>query len=221
MIAEVHTPSSLFLDSASVEDARAAAAMNYVSGITTNPTLMARASATPDVQIPRLLEAFPGLVFHQPISLDPKKVMPEVMRLYERSGGRLVAKLPATPVMYPLIGWLRDEDVRVAVTGVYSPAQAVVAAAAGAEWVIPYVNRAKRLMDGGEHLITEIATTLERNDARPKVLAASVKSVTEAVSSLNDGADAVSLSLEVLAEMGSHPLTESAIEEFARSDPRG
>ena len=204
----------LFLDSASIDDARKAGALGFVGGITTNPTLMAKESVEGVVQIPKLLEVFGGLVFHQPVTLDPNEVVEELGRLHAPSSGRLVAKLPATPTLFPLVRQLRESGIPCAITGVYSPAQALVSAASGADWVIPYVNRAKRLMTGGNGLVESLARTIAGVECRLRVLAASIKSSEEAVSAIVNGADAVSTSLEVIEAMMHHDLTESAIKEF-------
>ncbi len=90
-----------------------------------------------------------------------------------------------------------------------------MATAAGVEWIIPYVNRAKKLMPNGQDLVGELAALLARQPKRPLILAASLKSSEEASTSIGNGADAVSLPILVLRELGAHPLTVSAVEDFS------
>jgi transaldolase len=100
-----------------------------------------------------------------------------------------------------------------AATGVFSPAQAMMAAEAGAAYVIPYVSRATRLLpEGGPQLVRDIVQVLPAKDCQ--VLAASLKSPAEAVATLLAGAHHLSLPWDVLSGMAHHPLTEQALVEF-------
>ncbi len=113
-----NTSMLLFLDSASLNDAREAAQMGYIAGITTNPTLMALEAAQATDQIPKLLESFPGLVFHQPVSLDPAEIIQQFRVLHETGAGRVVAKLPATPSLFPVASQLRTFGMACAITAI-------------------------------------------------------------------------------------------------------
>ncbi|MGH2589213.1 MAG: transaldolase family protein, partial [Actinomycetota bacterium] len=109
----------------------------------------------------------------------------------------------------------------VALTAVYAPGQALLANAAGAEWVIPYVNRAGRLAERGDRLVRDVAAVLTSAGGTTRILAASIKSAGEAVRAVLDGAAAVSAPLDVLIDLDRHPLTTAAIEEFARAASAG
>lgn len=212
---------SLFLDSASITDAQEAADMGYVAGITTNPTLMASKGRPALEKVRALLAVFPGSVFHQPATSNPDEARAEIDDLVRGIGGeRVVAKLPALPALFPLAASLHASAVPCAVTAVYSMGQAALAAAAHADWIIPYVNRAKRLNEGGATLVPELARFLDGRVDRPLILAASLKSADEAVQALDDGADGVSVPMNVLRELGEHPLTRSAVEQFERDAGR-
>lgn len=210
----------LFLDSASLEDAREAANLGIVAGITTNPTLIAREGVPAAVRIHELLEVFPGWVFHQPASVDPVVAGAELEDLM-RGNDRLVAKLPAIPALFPLAASLSAEGSPTAITAVYSSGQALASAAAGARWIIPYVDRAARLMEGGDSLVRELASAIAGVEARPAVLAASLKSAEEAVGAILDGATSVSVPLDILGRLLEHPLTGSAVEGFAADAAKG
>jgi TalC/MipB family fructose-6-phosphate aldolase len=202
----------LYLDSAMVPDALAAAAAGWVSGITTNPKLMAATGHRPHEQLVRLLEAFPsGPVFFQPARADSAEA--EVRSAFGIGAGRVIAKLPAQGPMLTLAKRLLSEGHRVAITAVYSPAQAAVAAAVGAEWVIPYFDRAARLRPG-EPIVSSLRAVLDALDSPTGILAASIKTPEQAVAALVSGARAISAPLPVLLAMAHDPLTESAVEEF-------
>lgn len=204
-----------FLDSAGLDDARRAAQLAYVQGITTNPKLMAESGRGPLGQLQALLEAFPGgPVFFQPGS--PERAETELAEAIRLGDGRVVAKLPAQARMFSLGTELAHSGVSVAYTAVYSAAQALVAANAEAAWVICYVDRAARLRPGPS-LVATVAGALRASGSSVRVLAASVKSPEQAVESVMQGADAVTAGLAVLEALAYDPLTESAVDEFAKA----
>ena len=205
----------IYLDSADLDDARRAARLAYVRGITTNPKLMAESGRPPLEQLEALLEAFPaGQVFFQPGS--PERATTELAEALRLGGQRVVAKLPAQAQMFSLGTDLARDGVTVAYTAVYSPAQALVAASAEATWVIPYVDRAARLRPDSR-VVAAIAGALRAAGSSVRVLAASIKSPEQAVESVMQGADAVTAGLAVLEAMAHDPLTDSAVDEFARA----
>lgn len=207
-------PLVLVLDSASVEDAAAAARLGVISAITTNPTLLAREGGSARERIAALLDAFPGPLFFQPLSVEPARVRDQLA--WFAGEPRVIPKVPAVPDMYALAAEITSGGGRCAFTAVYSPGQAVAAAAAGAGWVIPYVNRAKRLLEDGAGLVGRLVEVLSRVPDAPAIIAASIKSAEEAVEAIAAGADAVSAPLEVLTSLMEHPLTASAVEDFLR-----
>jgi transaldolase len=203
----------LFLDSAMETDAREAQALGWVHGITTNPTLMAATGNEPDGQLRLLLEAFrTGPVFVQPST--PERAEPEARRALESGGARVVAKLPAQLAMFSLGARLAAEGHQVAFTAVYSPAQAIVAAAAGASWVIPYVDRAARLRPGAP-VVPGLRAVLDALGSPARLLAASLKTPEQVVAAFTEGADAVTVPPAVLRAMAQDPLTDQAVREFA------
>jgi transaldolase len=205
---------AILLDSASLDDAAAAARLGFVSGITTNPALMARETKEPLAHLARLLEAFPV----GPICYQPTLSTPEVMEEQARAAAalapdRVVAKLPATLDAIVLATALGADGIDSALTAVYSPAQALLAHEAGCMWVIPYVDRAARHSAGA--VVLEQAALLERLDSTTRILAASLKTAPQVVEAVLDGAHDITAPLDVIRALPAHPLTESAVREFA------
>ena len=205
---------AILLDSASLDDAAAAARLGFVSGITTNPALMARETKEPLAHLARLLEVFPD----GPICYQPTLSTPEVMEEQARAAAalapdRVVAKLPATLDGITLATALGADGIDSALTAVYSPAQALLAHEAGCMWVIPYVDRAARHSAGT--VVIEQAALLERLDSTTRILAASLKTAPQVVEAILDGAHDVTAPLDVIRALPAHPLTESAVREFA------
>jgi len=201
----------LFLDSALEEDAREALAMGWVGGITTNPKLMAEAGRGWQEQLALLLGVFPtGPIFVQPSPIDLAEA--QVHRAFEIGGTRVVAKLPARLDMFNLGARLASEGSPVAFTAVYSRAQAIVGAAAGASWVIPYVDRAARLRPDPP-IVPSLREALDAVGSPARLLAASLKTPEQVAAAFAQGADAATVPLAVLRGMAHDLLTEQAVEE--------
>lgn len=208
----------IFLDSADLKDAAAAAELSFVSGITTNPTLMAKQEAPPLDQLRDLLRIFPnGQIFYQPGTSEMPLAEDEARRAWEVDPARVVLKLPARWNLYTLASRLTREGVPCAITAVYSPGQAILAHQVGCRWIIPYVDRARRLMERGEDLVPSLATVLRALGSSTQILAASLKSPEQITTAVGEGAHAVTLPMSVLAQLARHPLTESAITEFEQA----
>ena len=205
---------AILLDSASVEDAEAAAELGFVHGITTNPALMARATKQPLAHLERLLVAFPnGPVCYQPTRTSYADMDDEARAAAALAPDRVVAKLPATLDAIRLAAALTDDGIRCALTAVYSPAQALLAHEVGCVWVIPYVDRAARHSADG--VVASLAAVLTRLQSSTRILAASLKSAPQVVDSILHGAHDITAPLDVLRGLPAHPLTESAVREFA------
>jgi transaldolase len=207
---------AILLDSASVDDAAAAAGLGFVHGITTNPALMARETKEPLVHLERLLAAFPsGPICYQPTRTSYAQMNEEARAAAALAPDRVVAKLPATLDAIKLAAALTNDGIRCALTAVYSPAQALLAHEAGCVWVIPYVDRAARHSDGSMAVVDSLAAMLARLQSSTRILAASLKGSPQVVDAILHGAHDITAPLEVLRGLPAHPLTESAVREFA------
>jgi transaldolase len=205
---------AILLDSASLDDAVAAAKLGFVRGITTNPALMARETKEPLAHLARLLEAFPaGPICYQPTRSTYQEMEEQARTATALAPDRVVAKLPATLEGITLATVLHRDGIDSALTAVYSPAQALLAHEAGCLWIIPYVDRAARHSAGA--VVLEQAAILEQLDSPTRILAASLKTAAQVVESILDGAHDVTAPLDVLRALPAHPLTESAVREFA------
>ena len=213
---------TLLLDSASLDDAAAAAALGFVRGVTTNPALMAKETKEPLAHLERVLSAFPrGAVCYQPSRTAYAEMETEARAAAALAPERVVAKLPATPDAVRLAAGLVDDGIRCALTAVYSPAQALLAHETGCTWIIPYVDRAARHSTGGLEVIDALAAMLARLQSSTRILAASLKSPGQLVEAILHGSHDATAPLEVLRGLSAHPLTESAVREFAAAwEPR-
>jgi len=206
----------LFLDSARIEEVRQAAELGFLAGVTTNPTIMAKVVGRPRDIIKQICAVSPGHVFYQLTARTPAEREREGWEFADIAPGKVVLKIPATNENMVLMAKL-SKDIPCAATAVYSGAQALVAREAGAHYVIPYVNRATRLLGDGCKLVAEIAAVLRVSGKHVEILAASIKSADEATQAILAGANHLTLPLDILQSLGSHPLSDAAIEEFSRA----
>ena len=209
------TAGRIYLDSADLGQAAQAACSGVVTGITTNPAIMAAHTSEPLRQLSAVLHAFAdGPVFHQLTATDVDGAAAEVAAVQAALGDqatRVVLKLPAQQWWYEVGAGLVADDWRVAFTAVYSPGQAVCAAEIGAGWVIPYVDRSARLLPDAKGVVERLRPFVPDEVV---LLAASLKTPMQALDALRDGADAITVTWDVIEALMAHPLTDSAVEEF-------
>jgi transaldolase len=172
--------SGLLLDSAKVEEAREAVALGYVSGVTSNPALLAEVEETPDEIIRQLCELSPGPVFYQLSGRSVAERELEGVDLAAFDPRKVVLKIRCTSENMCLASRLCREKFTCAASAVYSAHQALVACEAGCRFVIPYVNRATRLLGDGCALVSEMARVISMGEKPVRIVAASIKSSHEA-----------------------------------------
>jgi transaldolase len=207
---------TLFLDSAVAADARQAMALGFVGGITTNPTLMAKVEGKPFDIIAELADICPGPVFYQLTSPTVTEREAEARRVLAL-GPNIALKIAMTTENLALAAKFVKEDVKVGMTASYSAAQTYLSCQANVTYSIAYVNRSTRLQGDGLALVSEMRDVIDACETSTEILVASLKSPAEVVQAVIAGAHAVTVPLALMLEMGNHPLTDQAIEEFARA----
>lgn len=207
---------TLYLDSASAAEARQAMALGFVSGITTNPTLMAKVQGRPFDIIAELADLCPGPVFYQLTAPTVAEREAEARRVLALRPN-IALKIGMTTENLTLAAKLAKEGVKVGMTASYSAAQTYLACQANVLYSIAYVNRSTRLQGDGLALVAEMRAVIDAVETTTKILVASLKSPAEVVQAVIAGAHAVTVPLALLLELGNHPLSDQAIEEFARA----
>ena len=201
----------LLLDSAIIDEARQAAGWGWVSGATTNPTLLAKSASPPAETLRELSRLLKGPIFYQ-LTGGTIELMKEEAKLAEDIlGSQLVLKIPATTLGFQACAAL-SAKYTVAITSLYTPAQALAANASGARYALYYHNRAKRLLPDGADLAQRLINALSGTDTL--VVAASLKSTAELVESRMAGVPILSAPLNVLAALPNNELSDAAVDEF-------
>jgi len=199
------------LDSAEYEEARICAQWGWVSGITTNPSILAKNGKPVEKILAKLKGIMPGPIFYQ-LTSESKDLMVEEARIaYDILKKRLVLKIPATTVGFQACDHL-SKKYTCAITSIFSTSQAMVANAAGAKYALYYHNRAKRLLKKGEDLPAEMVNALKHSGTA--VIAASLKSVQEILEARKAGVQIMTTTMAVLEQIAHHELTEQAVMEF-------
>jgi transaldolase len=205
---------SLFLDSAFPQDARRAFAAGLVSGITTNPSLMARIKRPPEDVIAELCDLSKGIVFYQLTEESLAGRKKEAERMSAMRGRRIGLKIPCTYENLALAARLVRSGYIVGITAIFSSVQVYLACQAGAQYILPYVNRSTRLLGDGIALVREMRLVIDATESSTQIIAASIKTPEEAISTLLAGAHHLTLPLKLIESMGDHPLSDQSIEEF-------
>ncbi len=207
---------SILLDSAAVEEARVALQLGFITGITTNPALMARVDGKPEDIIAQLADLCPGPVYYQ-LKAATLAEREEEARRFLALRPNVGLKIPMTFENLALAARLTREGVKVGMTATYSAAQTVLTAAADIYYTIAYVNRSTRLQGDGLALVQSMRAVIDARPTATTILVASLKSPAEVVAALAAGAHDVTLPLSLLVEMGNHALSDQTVAEFARA----
>ncbi len=205
----------LFIDTANLDEIGAAAKLGVIHGVTTNPTLISRERGDFAAIIREITALVDGPVFAEVLAEDADGMVREGLEL-AAIHDNVCVKIPMTPAGLEAISRLSKEGVKTACTLVFSAAQALLAANAGARYVAPFVGRADDIGWDGIDALAAIADVLSDGDFETEVIAASVRSPLHVVEAARAGADIATVPPKVLAQMASHPLTDAGLERFRR-----
>jgi len=205
----------LFVDTADVEEIRELAGTGVVDGVTTNPTLVAKTGRPLFQVLEEICRLVPGPVSAEVTATDAGTMVAEGRRLAEVAPN-IVVKLPLTRDGLEACHRLEKEGIRTNVTLCFSPAQALLAARAGASYVSPFVGRLDDVGEEGMGLVADIVAIFRnyRESIRTRVLAASIRHVAHVIEAARLGADIATVPPAVLRQLLRHPLTDLGLERF-------
>ena len=203
----------LFLDTASIDEIREINRWGVLGGVTTNPSLVAKEADDPARVWKEILSEVEG-----PISLETTEL--EIEPMYEQGvdlaqmAPNAVVKVPMTPNGLTVGKRLTDEGIKVNVTLVFSPAQAILAAEIGAYIVSPFLGRLDDVAADGMDALRKICEIYEVQGYETNVLAASLRHSMHVVDSALAGADIATMPYSVFTQLVKHPLTDVGLEKF-------
>ena len=203
----------LFVDSANVEAIEALMPLRIIDGVTTNPSLLAREPGDPHDTLQRICRAVGGPVSAEVVATDVGGMLEEGRRLAALDQ-HIVVKIPFGKAGVAACAALAADGIRVNVTLVFSPAQALLAAKVGATFVSPFVGRLDDIGAGGMDVVGQIVEIYENYDFTTAVLVASVRGPLHVVEAARLGADACTCPPKVIDTLFGHPLTDIGLARF-------
>lgn len=205
----------LFLDTANLNEIREASTWGVISGVTTNPTLLAKDNHT-DVKslILEICSLVPqGPVSVEVISEDAEGMIREGLE-FSSWAENIAIKVPMNREGMKAVRYFSEQGIETNVTLVFSANQALLAAAAGATYVSSFVGRVDDIGYDGIAIIGEIAEIVNTHALSSRVLAASIRHPLHVTQAAAAGADIATIPFKVLEQMYHHPLTEKGIAAF-------
>ena len=205
----------LFLDTANLDDIRAAARLGVIHGVTTNPTLISREKGDFASIIREIASLVDGPVFAEVIAADAEGMIREGRELAAVDKS-VTVKIPMTEAGLTAVSTLSKEGISVCCTLVFSAAQALLASNAGARYVAPFIGRFDDIGYDGIEAVASIADVLADGEFGTEVVAASVRSPLHAVEAAKAGADIATVPPKALFQMIRHPLTDAGLAKFMK-----
>ena len=204
-----------FIDTANVDEIRKANDMGIICGVTTNPSLIAKEGRDFKQVISEIASIVDG-----PISGEVKATTTDAEgmiaegREIAKIHPNMVVKIPMTVEGLKAVKVLSAEGIATNVTLVFSAAQALLAARAGATYVSPFLGRLDDISMPGIDLINDITEIFGMHDIQTEIIAASVRHPIRVIDCTKAGADIATVPYKVLVQMTKHPLTDQGIEKF-------
>ena len=212
-----HNLMKIFLDTADLDEIRAANETGLIDGVTTNPTLILRSGKTLPEVAQQLVMEFPNFEsISTEVVADTAEEMIAQAQQYIKMGPAITVKLPCTVEGLKACRVLNKAGIKTNVTLVMCAAQAVLAAKAGATYVSPFVGRLDDQSVAGLEVVRSISELYRIYGVETQVLSASIRSVQRAVRSWYNGAQVVTMPPKHFWEMYNHILTEDGLDRFQK-----
>ena len=203
----------LFIDTANIGEIRAAAELGVICGVTTNPSLIAKEGRVFEDVIREITGIVDGPISAEVVAPDAAGMVQEAVAL---SGihPNIVIKIPMTAEGLKAVKVLSAKGIHTNVTLIFSAAQALLAARAGATYVSPFVGRLNDISSEGILLISDIAEIFTIHEIPTEIISASIRGPQDVVDSAKAGAHIATVPYKVIQQMIHHPLTDAGIERF-------
>jgi transaldolase len=204
----------LFLDTASIDEIRAAAKYGVISGVTTNPSLLAKEGGVSyRERVREIAEVIDGPISAECVTRTADELVCEARELASWHPN-VVVKIPIDEQGLEAIHRCSKESIRINVTLIFSPNQALLAALAGAAYLSPFVGRLDDVSTDGMELIRQCVEIVETHGLESRVLAASLRHPLHVTQAALAGAHVATIPPSLIAQMLKHPLTDLGIERF-------
>ena len=206
-----------FIDTANLEEIKEAKELGLIDGVTTNPTLVAKEGCSNREDFKKLVyqicEVVQGPVSAEVVSTDVNGMVKEARELAEIHQ-HVVVKIPMITDGLKATRQLAEAGIKINVTLVFSPLQALLAAKAGATYVSPFVGRLDDISQIGMELVAQILEIYQNYIFETEVLVASIRNPLHVLEAAQMGADVATIPFKVISQLAKHPLTDIGIKQF-------
>lgn len=203
----------IFIDTANVDEIRAAAKLGVIGGVTTNPSLIAKEGRKFEAVIEEIVGIVDGPISAEVTSPDADEMVEQAKEL-AKIHKNIVIKIPICEQGLIAVSKLSKLGIKTNVTLIFSTSQAILAAKAGASFVSPFIGRLDDISDDGSSLVEEIAEVFSLYEINTRIIAASIRGPQDAVRAALAGADIATIPYKVILQMINHPLTDKGIDKF-------
>lgn len=203
----------LFIDTANVDEIREAASWGVLSGVTTNPSLIAKEGRDFKTVVSEITELVDGSISAEVLSDNASGMVKEALEL-SKIHRNITVKIPMTMEGLEAVSILSKQGIKTNVTLVFSANQALLAARAGAAYISPFVGRMDDIGNSGVSLIEEIVEIFSLHGIITEIIAASIRTPMNVIDCAKAGADIATIPFNVLKKMFNHPLTDIGIARF-------
>lgn len=205
----------LFIDTANIDDIREASLLGLIDGVTTNPTLVSKEGKDFMSIIKEICQIVDGPISVEAVSTESEGMLREA-REFATIHPNVVVKLPMTRDGLIATKQLATEGIRVNMTLVFSPTQALLAAKAGAAFVSPFIGRLDDISHWGMDVVEQIITIYENYGFETEIIVASVRNPLHVLEAALLGVDIATVPFKTILQLIKHPLTDRGIEQFLK-----
>ena len=202
-----------FIDTANIDEIKAANEMGLVDGVTTNPTLIKKSGRDHEETIREISALIDGPISVETLGTTAEEMIREADQ-YQTWGNNIVIKVVMTPEGMKAVSELTKKGIKTNVTLIFSPLQALIAAKAGATYVSPFIGRLDDIGHNGLEIISQIRTVFDNYGFETNILSASIRNPIHVLDSAQIGADVATVPPATLMQLFNHPLTTKGIDAF-------
>jgi len=202
-----------FIDTANLEEIKEAHALGILSGVTTNPSLVAKENITFEDRLREITSFVTGSVSAEVIALDAEGMIEEGKTL-AAIAPNITVKVPMTPDGLKAVKVFSELNIKTNVTLIFNANQALMAARAGATYVSPFLGRLDDIGQNGMDLVSTIADIFAIHDIPTEIIAASIRHPMHITDAALKGAHIATVPYKVIMQLFGHPLTDQGIEKF-------
>ncbi len=205
----------IFIDTANVEEIRKASQLGVLSGVTTNPSLIAKEGRDLKEVVEEICSVVDGPISAEVISLEHKKMIEEGREL-SKLHKNIVIKIPMCEEGLKAVSVLSKEGIKTNVTLIFSSMQALLAARAGATYVSPFLGRLDDIGNPGIEVVEQIADMFKIHGIKTEIISASIRTPMHVLEAAMAGSHIATIPYKVIIQMSKHALTDIGIEKFMK-----